>query len=72
MPLVIRSMFVDGAMPKVGAARGCLGVRPGVDIKPDTDGKVHPQSGKGMSVSPSIEDLPPLLIPLRLAARYPG
>ncbi len=71
MPLVFRSMYVDGDGPKIGDTRCCLGVRPGTDVKPDANGNVQPARGKGMSVCPSIVDLPAVLIPKRLKAQYP-
>ncbi len=71
MPLVFRSMYVGDDGPKVGATRCCLGVRPDIDVKPDDNGNVHPQRGKGLSVCPSIVDLPAVLIPKRLKAQYP-
>lgn len=41
----------DGGMPVVGESARRLGVRPEIDIEPDTESLVQPASG-GMSVSP--------------------
>lgn len=69
-PRMFRTMKEDGGRPTTGVSRGELGARlPGgtakEDVKPDGDGLVHPGGG-GMSVSPSLRDLPPNLIPRRL------
>ncbi|HUE70258.1 MAG TPA: hypothetical protein VMP01_05160 [Pirellulaceae bacterium] len=69
MPLIYRSMKVDGGKPLCeNTARG-LGVRIGTspedDIAADDAGQVHPDSG-GMSVVPSWRDLEAHRIPKRL------
>ncbi|UQA54985.1 hypothetical protein [Polyangium aurulentum] len=63
-------MKADGDRPLVGSGRGELGVRlPGgmgkPDVTPDEANLVHPGRG-GMSVSPSLRQLPYFLIPRRL------
>lgn len=60
----------------LGSSSSTLGVRvPGglgiPDIVPDSDGHVSPGTG-GMSVSPSIRQLPLRLIPRRLNSLVPG
>ena len=73
MAVVFRSMQADGNYPKVDP-RG-LGVRVPPDrhpdIRPDDQGMVDPSCG-GMSVSPSIDDIPLFLFPQRLRAIRPG
>src|SRR5687767_11743213 len=69
MPLIYRSMTVEGGKPLIeNSARG-LGVRigdaPGDDVSIDADGHVHPEAG-GMSVAPSWRDLEVHRIPKRL------
>lgn len=69
-PRMFRTMKEDGGRPRMGVSRGELGARlPGgtakEDVKPDGEGRVHPGGG-GVSVSPSLRDLPPNLIPRRL------
>jgi RHS repeat-associated protein len=54
---IYRGMTPEGSQPQVGETARTLGVRPGVDIPVDANGRVHPNTG-GMSVSPAIEDLP--------------
>jgi hypothetical protein len=70
MPKIYRVMEAEGEQPKVGPGRATLGVRlPGsgatIDIQPDGSGQVAPDTG-GMSVAPSLRDLPYFLIPRRL------
>ncbi len=65
MPLIYRAMTRDGEKPRIGPSARTLGVRPSVDITPDENGLVMPQTG-GMSVAPSWRELPPHRIPLRL------
>lgn len=48
-----------------GDAANMLGVRPGIDLRPDESGQVVPGTG-GLSVAPGLRDLPPHLVPLRL------
>lgn len=57
----------DG-MPLCGATANELGVRPGVDIKEDPEGLVHPKTG-GLSTTP---DDPGLLPPHVRPASYGG
>lgn len=69
-PRIFRTMKADGDRPLTGSGRGELGVRlPGGSVKPDVTpdqaGLVHPGRG-GMSVSPSLRQLPYFLIPQRL------
>jgi hypothetical protein len=76
MPLIYRSMLIEGGKPKVGAEARCLGVRVPpdhhADIPVDTDGNVAPATG-GMSVAPSLEVLGrvPFLVSRRLRHRFP-
>lgn len=65
MPLIYRAMTRDGEKPRIGPSARTLGVRPSVDITPDENGLVIPQTG-GMSVAPSWRELPSHRIPLRL------
>lgn len=69
MPLIYRSMTVDGGKPLVASTGRGLGVRlgnsPNDDIAVDVDGNVHPRSG-GMSVVPTWRDLKVHRIPKRL------
>jgi len=63
-------MKATGDRPMIGSGRGELGVRlPGgpskPDVTPDGAGLVHPGGG-GMSVSPTLRQLPPFLLPRRL------
>src|SRR5688572_29078754 len=70
MPTISRTMTPDGEKPQVGSTARTLGVRPGADIPVDSKGKVSPNTG-GMSVAPSLQDLPPFRIPARLAVTIP-
>jgi hypothetical protein len=74
MPLIWRGMKIDGNRPQVGRGAIVLGVRIGPgehdDVNPDGDGFVHPNEG-GMSVSPTLEALPPHRLPRRLQKKYP-
>ena len=65
MPLIYRAMTREGDKPRIGPSARTLGVRPSVDITPDENGLVIPQTG-GMSVAPSWRELPSHRIPLRL------
>jgi hypothetical protein len=68
MPMVLfRAMLKDAAgRPKCGSAANHLGVRIGVDIKPDETGTVAPGMG-GLSVTPDDPSrLPPHVRPARL------
>ncbi len=54
-----RTMVPDeDGRPRVGVKGSMLGVRPGVDIKPDAAGEVAPEQG-GMSVTPNDPTLLP-------------
>jgi hypothetical protein len=73
MPLIWRGMRMADGRPEVGRAGNLLGVRVGAgetDDISEEDGYVQPSTG-GMSVSPSLETLPPHRIPRRLQSRYP-
>jgi hypothetical protein len=74
MPLIWRGMKIDGDKPQVGRGASLLGVRVGDkkddDINPDGKGCVQPGQG-GMSVSSSLEALPPHRVPRRLKRAYP-
>jgi hypothetical protein len=48
-----------------------LGARVPTDIRPDAAGDVHPGNG-GMSVAPSMHDLPARLVPKRLRHLVPS
>ncbi len=58
-------MLPDGDKPMVGPGARMLGVRVPVDIVGDGNGLVYPNTG-GMSVAPTLADLPPHRIPRRL------
>jgi hypothetical protein len=64
---------MENGRPEVGRAGNLLGVRvgpgPGDDI-PEKDGYVEAGTG-GMSVSPTLDTLPPHRIPRRLRQKYP-
>lgn len=73
MPLIWRAMRMANGRPEVGRAGNLLGVRVGAsetDDIPEESGFVQPGTG-GMSVSPSLETLPPHRIPRRLRNRFP-
>jgi hypothetical protein len=74
MPLIWRGMRIDEGKPEIGRGAVLLGVRVGPgdgdDINPDGDNCVQPGQG-GMSVSPSVETLPPHRVPRRLQKAYP-
>jgi hypothetical protein len=67
-------MKIDGDRPQVGRGATLLGVRVGPgehdDINHDENGCVYPGQG-GMSVSPSVDALPPHRLPRRLQQKYP-
>ncbi len=65
VPTIYRAMLPDGAYPKLGPSASTLGVRVPVDIGPDQNGDVHPGT-HGMSVAPSLRDLPVHRVPKRL------
>lgn len=79
VPTIFRVMTPDGDKPAVGRSRRKLGVllpdettsESSSDIAPDSKGEVHP-SGKGMSVSPSLQHLPFGRVPKRLRKFRPG
>ena len=69
MPLIYRVMKVENGRPKVGTSGSCLGARVGPlpppqvpDITPDQYDNVHRGTG-GMSVAPTLLDLPPMIVP---------
>lgn len=74
MPRVYRSMKKDGERPLIEDSATGLGVRIGKgkddDIAPDSSGNVDKGSG-GMSVAPTLHDLPGHRIPRRLRDRIP-
>lgn len=74
-PRLFRVMTPEGASPKLGPTGRTLGVRvppdPHPDIEPDTDGAVVP-NGRGMSVAPTIVDLPFNRLPKRLRHLNPA
>ena len=63
-------MKEDAGKPLVERSKEGLGVRPNFDIHPDENGMVQP-GNEGMSVAPSIHELRPHLVPLRLEHIYP-
>jgi hypothetical protein len=68
VPRIYRSMAVEDGQPLVGRYAHALGVRvvgDHVDVIPDDNGCVHPQQG-GMSVAPSLRQLPSYRVPMRL------
>lgn len=71
MPKIYRVMQEEDGKPRTGASATTLGVRVPQDIEPDADGLVEPGTG-GMSVSPTLYDLPRRMIPVRLAHLAPG
>lgn len=75
MPLIYRVMLVDAetGSPQVGTKFGQLGVRhegDKRDIVCDEKGDVQPETG-GMSVNPSLDDIPATILPKRLKERFP-
>lgn len=75
MPLIYRVMLVDpdSGSPQVGTKFGQLGVRHDGetrDIECDGHGNVQPATG-GMSVNPSLDDIPATMLPKRLRERFP-
>jgi hypothetical protein len=76
MPRIFRSMKKDAdGHPLVGRSAAALGVRvppdKKPDIVPDASGVVHPGTG-GMSVAPSLADLPYFMVPVRLQNLVPN
>src|SRR5579862_9016360 len=73
MPKIYRVMKKEDGRPALGESATTLGVRVAStisDIPVDADGRVQPGTG-GMSVSPSLRDLPYRLIPRRLRRLVP-
>lgn len=70
MARVFRTMLADGHRPRVGDRDDMLGVRTGIDVKPDKAGNVAP--GKGMSVGRAWHELPLMKIPRRLEDKMPN
>ncbi len=69
MPLMFRAMRQDAdGLPLVGPSASTLGVRPGIDIDVDHHDQVI-LNHKGMSVSPSWQDMPLFRIPKRLGGQ---
>lgn len=69
-PRVFRPMKAASGQPIVGSGRAELGARvpsssSTPDVTPDGTGQVHPGGG-GMSVSPTLRQVPPFLLPRRL------
>jgi hypothetical protein len=75
MPLIYRSMLIDGNKPKVGGSATTLGVRvppaKDTDILAEADGTVLPKTG-GMSVAPAWRRLPIFRISKRLRDKIEG
>jgi hypothetical protein len=72
MPKVFRVMKRDqDGQPTVAPASNALGVRPGIDIDVDQQDNAIPND-KGMSVSPSLNDIFPPRIPKRLGGQAPN
>jgi len=70
MPTIYRAMKDADGKPTVGDGPTDLGVRVPADVQPDTSGKIAPGTG-GMSVAPSLADLPTHRLPKRLQALVP-
>lgn len=64
-PRIYRVMKADGPFPALGNSGSVLGARIPKDIQSDAHGLVHPKTG-GMSVRPSLSDIPFFLLPKRL------
>lgn len=72
MPRVFRSMRKDqDGLPSIEQSSSALGVRPGIDVDIDSQGRVL-ANGKGMSVSPNWRDLNLSRVPKRLRHLLPG
>jgi hypothetical protein len=75
MPVIYRSMLIDGGKPKIGCSAITLGVRvppsKDADIPVGPDGSVHPNTG-GMSVAPAWRSLPIFRISKRLRDKIEG
>lgn len=70
MPKIYRGMKQEQDKPALGPTAQTLGARVPEDIAPDAAGMVHPGTG-GMSVAPSLADLPSFRVPARLHKLYP-
>ncbi len=70
MPKIYRSMKQMSGQPMIGDSATTLGVRVPTDIVPDATDDVHPGTG-GMSVSPSLWDVPIHRVPTRLRHLVP-
>lgn len=70
MPKIYRVMRDADGKPTVGDGPTDLGVRVPADIQPNTTGKVVPDTG-GMSVAPTLADLPIHRLPKRLQTLVP-
>jgi hypothetical protein len=75
MPVIYRSMLMDGDRPRTGCTAITLGVRvppdDNADILVQPDGTVVPDTG-GMSVAPSWRTLPIFRISRRLRDKIEG
>jgi hypothetical protein len=71
MPKIYRGMKQDQGKPAIGTTGVTLGIRVPVDIEADANGLVHAGTG-GMSVSPTLLDLPKHRVPTRLQTIYPA
>jgi hypothetical protein len=76
MPKLFRAMKRDGAHPLIGESGSTLGVRGPNHQKPDVEkldeqGRACPKGG-GMSVRPSVKEIPINMVPKRLASVIPG
>jgi hypothetical protein len=68
MPKLVRIMKrEDDGLPLVAPKSDALGVRPGKDIDVDQGNALS--NDKGMSVRPSLKDMPPARIPRRLGGQ---
>lgn len=74
MPKIYRAMFAADRLPEVGDWSCMLGVRTPphdhTDITPDEFGNVSPNTG-GMSVNPTVSDIPLSFKPKRWRHQYP-
>jgi hypothetical protein len=66
MPRIYRAMKEDGGQPAVGPSARMLGVRVPVDVSADAAGLLQPDPAQGMSVAPSMRQLPVERVPKRL------
>ncbi len=69
MPKIYRGMKQDQGRLALGPTAQTLGARVPEDIEADAAGMVRPGTG-GMSVSPSLRDLPYFRVPKRLRALH--